>query len=112
MAERLLAAALLALAATAAGAAQDLATLFHTPEERARLDRLRRGDAPPERTVAPRSGSEVTGFVQRSDGRSTVWIDGVPLQVANPRAAPLLDPKAVRGQASGGEVKLERREPK
>jgi len=84
------------LAAAAAGAA-DLGTLFTTPEERARLDRLRRGDASagevastPSRANAP----VVTGYVKRSDGRNTVWIDGEPVSVGRDGAA-LLDPRAV-----------------
>ncbi|HLX23030.1 MAG TPA: hypothetical protein VKR38_06775 [Usitatibacter sp.] len=84
------------LVATAAGAA-DLGTLFTTPEERARLDRIRRGD-PPVGEVSPtgnRSGVPVmTGYVKRSDGRNTVWIDGSPVAVGKESAA-LLDPRAV-----------------
>jgi hypothetical protein len=100
-AERALALAALALAATA-GFAAELGTLFHSAEERARLDRLRRGEAPsapvasgPVRSYAP----EVTGFVKRSDGRNTVWIDGRALPTANPNAAPLFDPRRVRDAA-------------
>lgn len=107
-AERALAAALLALAASAGAGAQDLGTLFHSPEERARLERLRRGEAPA-RLAVPRAGAELTGFVKRSDGRNTVWIDGVPLPVAGPNAAPLLDPRAVSTPGSRAQdVKVER----
>lgn len=66
--------------APAALAAAEIGTLFHTPEERARLDQLRRGDAP---EAAPAPGETrtptVTGYVRRSDGRNTVWVDGSPL---------------------------------
>jgi len=107
--ERIVAAALCALAAASAQAVE-LGTLFHTPEERARLDRLRRGE-PAERVAqsAARRG-ELTGFVKRSDGRGTVWIDGVPMLVT-PKAAPLLDPKAVRGYAERDDdnLRIERR---
>lgn len=100
-----LALAALALVATA-GFAAELATLFHTAEERARLDRLRGGEpaagataavmpSGPARTYAP----EVTGFVKRSDGRNTVWIDGRAVPTANPRAGPLFDPRVVRDAA-------------
>jgi hypothetical protein len=106
-AERLLLALGLALAAQAAWAIE-LGTLFNTPEERARLDRLRRGE--PAIATRARGASEVTGFVKRSDGRSTVWIDGVPMQVATPRAGPLLDPRAVSPQGSGT-VRIERKSP-
>jgi len=84
--------------------AAELGRLFHTPEERDKLDRMRRGEterpaAAPvteARTVEP----EVTGFVKRSDGRNTVWIDGRPLATSNPKAAPLFDPRIVRDHSS------------
>jgi hypothetical protein len=78
-----------------AAEALDLGTLFHSAEERARLDKLRRGE-PPEPAAARRAPPAVTGFVQRSDGRNTVWVDGRPVPVASPRAAPLFDPRVVR----------------
>jgi hypothetical protein len=102
---------LLMLAAGCAGAAE-LGTLFNTPEERARLDRLRRGEPPAGVSAAGSAGPrEVTGFVQRSDGRGTVWIDGVPVPVASPRAAPLFDPKGVRGYSDrhDSELRIERK---
>jgi hypothetical protein len=108
---------LLALATIVAGSAMaaELGTLFTSAEERARLDRLRRGE-PAAQAAATAGGSgrrEVTGFVQRSDGLGTVWIDGVPLQVTSPRAAPLFDPKGVRAysERKEGDVKVERRPP-
>ena len=91
-----LAIALAALLAAAPANAVELGKLFHTPEEREALDKRRRGE--PE--AAPSAGSaakpRVTGFVRRSDGRNTVWIDGRPVPTASPRAAPLLDPRVVR----------------
>jgi hypothetical protein len=90
-------AALVVLFAAAAGAAE-LGTLFHTPEERERLDRLRRGE-PVQAAEAPAQGPvrrEITGFVVRSDGRGTAFVDGVAVPV-DPRTSKLLDPKAVRG---------------
>lgn len=105
--ERLLLA--LCLGACGLASATELGTLFNTPEERARLDRLRRGE-PQERTTGAVAGArEVTGYVKRSDGRSTVFIDGVPVAVTNARAAPLLEPEALRGR---DDVKVERRSPK
>ena len=73
---RLAAALLLLVAATAAAAADSLGTLFLTPEERARLDSLRRGDAQAAPGAPVPRDHALTGFVQRSDGRTTVWIDG------------------------------------
>lgn len=106
-----LAAAALILAG-AAGAAE-LGTLFHSTEERSRLDRLRRGEhAPAGRATAPAAPAaprEVTGFVVRSDGRGTAFVDGVAVPV-DPRTAKLLDPKAVRGAPDRSEdFRIERK---
>ena len=93
------------LAAPAVAATDDLGVLFHTPDERARLDKLRRGE-PSEAVAGPVAAKpEVTGFVRRSDGRSTIWINGVPVTVAGSRGDALLDPRAVR---SPDNVKIER----
>lgn len=99
-----LAAALLASSAGAL-AADDLGVLFHTPEERARLDRLRRGEVTEAVAAAVAAKPEVTGYVRRSDGRSTVWINGIPVTVAGKRGEALLDPRAVRAPEN---VKVER----
>lgn len=111
MARRVLLGLCLALAAFGARA-DELGTLFYTPEERARLDKLRRGEpveqaANPGGIGAPRA---LTGFVQRSDGRTTVWIDGNPVTLAMPRGAPKLDPKSVRAYSEDADgVKVERK---
>jgi hypothetical protein len=101
------------LAAGIAGAAEPaLGTLFFSAEERARLDRLRRGESEPA-AAAPTQGegSAVTGFVKRSDGRHTVWIDGRAVSVRGPQAAEVLDPRAVRAYVDPGEesLKIERK---
>lgn len=96
--------ALLLASPAASVAVDDLGVLFHSAEERARLDRLRRGEAT-ETVAGPVAAKpEVTGFVRRSDGRSTVWINGVAVTVAG-RADALLDPRVVRSPES---VKIER----
>jgi alkylation response protein AidB-like acyl-CoA dehydrogenase len=106
------AAAFLALFACAAGAAE-LGRLFFSAEERARLDKLRRGDAVVEAAVgetAPSAAPALTGFVQRSDGRNTVWINGRPVGVVTPRSSPALDPRTVRAYSENGDsVKVERK---
>lgn len=113
--DRASAALLLLLAAFAAGTAMaaELGTLFTTAEERARLDRLRRGEPAAQAPAAAGAKREVTGFVQRSDGRGTVWIDGVARAVTSPRAAPLFDPKGVRAYSDrrDGDLKVERKPP-
>ena len=99
---RLSAALLLSLAALDA-ASQELGTLFHTPEERARLDKLRRGEplhmATEAQGAARTHRPAVTGYVQRSDGRNTVWIDGRPVVLATPDASRILDPRVVQPRA-------------
>lgn len=93
----------LVLAASRVLAADELGTLFTTPEERARLDRLRRGEPVAASTesgaIASRHKPSITGYVQRSDGRDTVWIDGRPVVVAAP-GDKVLDPTIVRSRPS------------
>lgn len=104
---RAVALALLLLASGAAAAAEELGTLFTTVEERARLDRMRRGEAvEPGAPSAPRM-RELTGYVKRSDGLGTLWIDGVPVPVATRRAAPVMDPAAVR-ETTSSPIRIER----
>jgi hypothetical protein len=108
----------LALCAPAAQAAEltDLGTLFLSPQERTRLDQLRRGEPldpvdgqPGRRQSAP----ELTGFVQRSDGKNTIWVDGRARDMAASRGTPPLDPKAVRGYSQNPDgVRVERKTPR
>lgn len=112
MARRVCLAAFLALATLGSGATE-LGALFYTPEERARLDKLRRGEPLEPRAAVPgamRSPQALTGFVQRSDGRTTVWIDGNPVPLATSRNTPKLDPKSVRPHSEDADgVKVESR---
>lgn len=111
MASRAIVAALLLAAQAAVAAEPALGTLFFSAEERARLDRLRRGEPELATAPAPGTGSAVTGFVKRSDGRHTVWIDGRPVNLRGAQAAGVLDPRAVRDYADQGEetLKIERK---
>ena len=92
-----IAAALLLSALALPARATELGTLLTTPQERERLERLRRGEPEAPGGVARASRGEVTGVVKRSDGRGPVWIDGSPLAVDTRRAGKLLEPDAVRG---------------
>lgn len=83
------------VAASVPAAAADLGTLITTPQERERLDRLRRGE-PEAAAGGAAARGEITGFVKRSDGHGTLWIDGVPLAVEDRRAARLMEPDALR----------------
>jgi hypothetical protein len=114
VARRALAAAFLALAATSALAQEALGTLFMSAAERARLDAMRRGEAPNVTADSPAAAGEhaLTGYVQRSDGRTTVWIDGRAVRVPA-RAAPRLEPQAVQDYDSDApRVRIERRAPR
>ncbi|PHV29038.1 hypothetical protein CSQ93_07755 [Janthinobacterium sp. BJB426] len=75
--------ALLAGAAlTAQAQAQQLGRLFLSPQQRAQLDAQRYGPPPPDPVMAappppppPAPPVELNGVVQRSSGRSTVWLN-------------------------------------
>jgi hypothetical protein len=92
----------------AAAAEESLGTLFLTPDERARLDRARRGEpvVPDAPGAAHGSDPQLTGYVQRSDGRTSVWIDGRALRLPA-RSTPRLEPDAVHDEADS--VRIERR---
>ena len=111
MARRALLACLFALAACWAHADDELGTLFYTPAEREHLDQLRRGETV-ESTAASTAGQPhaVTGYVERSDGRGVVWIDGKPVVVRNPADRRVFDPGHVRAYSrSADEVRIERK---
>ena len=96
------AAALAALAALIAGLlisagarAQELERLFFTPEQRAALDARRKARVPDKPAATSQAESPITrvnGAVQRSGGRSTVWVNGeaIPegVQAGGPQIAP------------------------
>jgi hypothetical protein len=77
-----LALTLLCLAAPAATAAEELGRLFLTPQQRQDLDRRRATNRAEEEAPAPPQIREgpvtLEGHVQRSSGRTTTWINGVP----------------------------------
>jgi hypothetical protein len=69
--------------------AQDLGRLFFTPEQRAALDARRKARVPDKPAAAPFVFSPTTrldGYVRRSDGRSTVWVNGASVDDAAPQA--------------------------
>jgi hypothetical protein len=76
-----------------------LRTLFHSAAEREELDRIRRGDPPQEVASSKRGPPVVTGFVKRSDGRDTVWLDG--RAVTGAEAKRLAETAKARDPASG-----------
>jgi len=56
----------------------DLGRLFTSPEERNSIDKTRGAMSPDPQVQQRRSPSSVTvnGIVKRSDGKSTVWVNG------------------------------------
>ena len=67
--------------------AQEIGRLFFTPEQRAALDARRRARVPDKPAAAPIVASPTTrldGYVRRSSGPSTVWVNGTTLDGASP----------------------------
>jgi hypothetical protein len=68
--------------------AQDVGRLFFTPEQRAALDARRKARVPDKPAAVPLIVSPTTrldGYVRRSDGRSTVWVNGASVDDAAPQ---------------------------
>jgi len=69
--------------------AQSLGKLFLTPQQRAALD-LRRAsrlpDKPMAEVVVESPTARVNGQVVRADGRSTVWVNGLPMREGSQNA--------------------------
>ena len=81
------AALIIGLAAFTCVQAQDFGRLFFTPEERAALDARRKARLPDKPAAAPVVASPVTrvdGYVRRSEGPSTVWVNGGRVEEASP----------------------------
>jgi hypothetical protein len=97
--------------------AQDVGRLFFTPEQRAALDARRKARVPDKPAAVPLIVSPTTrldGYVRRSDGRSTVWVNGasaddtapqgdgrVSVGVGESRARVQLKPGEVLDRGSG-----------
>lgn len=107
-----LATVLLVIAIPCAG--QELGRLFFTPDQREALDARRKARVP-DKPAAPTVQSPITrldGYVKRSGGRSTVFVNGEPL-VEGTAEAPLVDPDRrggrVRVPAGEGGARVELR---
>jgi hypothetical protein len=81
-----LCALLFLVAAPAPASAQELGRLFFTPEQRAALDARRKARLPdkPAVAVAPSPTARIDGVVRRSDGPTTVWVNGQPVPGDSP----------------------------
>ncbi len=86
---------LLLLATSAAAPAQQLGTLFHSANEREALDRMRRGESVSQ-VAAPLPDPVVTGYVKRSDGKSTVFIDKRAYPARDPRMQGAIEPRIIQ----------------
>jgi len=78
----------IAMAFATLATAQELGRLFFTPEQRAALDARRKARVPDKPAAVPAVASPTTrldGYVRRSDGRSTVWVNGAQADEASPR---------------------------
>lgn len=79
----------IAIAFSTVVSAQEIGRLFFTPEQRAALDGRRKARVPDKPAAAPAVAAPTTrldGYVRRSDGRSTVWVNGERVDDASPRA--------------------------
>jgi len=76
---------------------QELGRLFFTQEQRAALDARRKARVPdkPTPTVASPT-TRVDGYVKRSSGPTTVWVNGEPLGEGAPEA-----PRVGAGRSEG-----------
>lgn len=82
-----------------------LGRLFNTPQRRAQLDELRRRNVPIQRPAATpvTQNIRLDGIVRRTNGPTTVWINGEMHQGKLPVQA--LDNAAVRIPLAGGQTR-------
>ncbi len=68
--------------------AQELGRLFFTPEQRAALDARRKARVPDKPAAAAIASptTRLDGYVKRSSGPSTVWVNGEGLLETSPEA--------------------------
>ena len=91
--------------------AQELGRLFFTPEQRAALDARRKARVPDKPTaIVADPTTRVDGYVKRSAGPPTVWINGESVTESAPEA-PRIDARAGGGVSlsvgeAGGRVRL------
>lgn len=102
--------ALVLLLGSPAPGAQEFGRLFFTPEQRSALDARRRARVP-DRPSAPLLTSPTTrldGYVERSSGLPTVWVNGESTQEASPgrdgRVPVTIGERGARVQLKPGEV--------
>jgi hypothetical protein len=97
----LVAALLVAAGIDSAFAVDNLGRLFFTPQQRQDLDRRRQANIQ-ESTATVNSFVTVNGQVSRSNGKNTVWINGVPQETSRKPA----DPARVTVPGGEGEASI------
>ena len=101
---QVLAAAMLS-AAAAPAAAQEMGRLFFTPEQRQALDARRKARVmdKPAAAVVTLPTLRLDGYVKRSDGRSTVWVNGESIGESSQPEAPRISGDDARVSVNVGE---------
>ena len=82
---------------------QEVGRLFFTPEQRAALDARRRARVPdkPAAVVVTSPSTKLDGYVKRSRGPSTVWVNGEPMP-EGAGDAPRIGPRVSVSLGEGG----------
>jgi len=93
---------LIGLGFSAVADAQELGRLFFTPEQRASLDARRKARVPdkPAAVVVASPVTRVDGYVKRSSGPSTVWINGESVSEGAPEAPRIDTSRGASGSVS------------
>lgn len=83
--------------------AEHLGRLFFTPEQREALDARRKARVPdkPAAVVVASPTTKLDGYVKRSGGPSTVWVNGEPLP-EGAGDAPRIGPRVSISMGEGG----------
>jgi hypothetical protein len=69
------------LPGAAAAQGSELGRLFYTPQQRTELDKRRASNVPAQAEAAPvvqQPSVTLNGYVGRSSGKTTTWVNGVP----------------------------------
>lgn len=82
---------------------QEVGRLFFTPEQRSALDARRKARVPdkPAAVVVASPTTKLNGYVKRSTGPSTVWVNGEPLPEGT-GDAPRIGPRVSISVGDGG----------
>lgn len=95
--------AVFALLVAESAFAQEVGRLFFTPEQRSALDARRKARVPdkPAAVMVASPTTRLDGYVKRSTGPSTVWVNGEPFPEGSGEA-PRIGPKVSMPVGDGG----------